>query len=172
MIGKTTTQEALAFFFTSPTQPIHLRELSRQLGRSMPAILSAVKALQKEGLVHIERGTALTIVKANLSNPAFRHAKKVHNLQSLYDSGLVDVLEKTASHPQAVVCFGSYARGEDTEQSDIDIAVIGGRESSVSIEPFEKKLKRSISLHFLDTNRLSGPFKSNLSNGIVLEGAV
>src|SRR3989344_5216760 len=107
MIEKTTTQQTLEFFCTYPTRHIYLRELSRQLKRSMPAILGAVRKLEKEQLIIVERGKALTVVKAN-TDYRFRRVKQVHNLSALYASGLVDQLLRAAGHPQAIVCFGSY----------------------------------------------------------------
>jgi len=39
-------------------------------------------------------------------------------------SGLIALLKDKYEEPEAIVVFGSYARGEDTSESDIDIAVV------------------------------------------------
>lgn len=165
MIEKSTIERVEEHFFTYPTTVIHLRELSRQLKLSMPTILAAIKKLEKEQLISIDRSGPLTLVRANHTSQFIRR-KRVYNLQTLYESGIVDELLK--SYPQAIVCFGSYSRGEDTERSDIDIAVIG---SPANISgKYEAKLKRRISIH--NPRNMSEEFKSNLANGIVLEGAM
>jgi predicted nucleotidyltransferase len=170
MIEKSTIETIIAYFFIHPTEEIHLRELSRRLQLSMPTILSFVKILEKKGLILVHKGIALTTVKANVENKKFVRAKRVYNLQSIYDSGIVDVLSQ--SRPDAIICFGSYSRGEDTERSDIDLAVVKGKEQKLVVEKYEKILQRKISLHFISLEKISREFKANLINGIILEGAV
>jgi len=172
MIGKTNIQKVLAFFFTYPTRELHLRQLSRETSLSMPTILAAIKKLQHEELLTIKKGRAFTLVKANLENNNFIRLKRVYNLESLYESGLVDFLYNEFKKPHAIVCFGSYSRGDDTENSDIDIGIIGASEKELNADSFEKKLRKRISLHFIDLDKTSVEFKSNLFNGIVLEGAL
>jgi len=169
MIEQNTVQKAFAFFCDYPTTAIHLRELSRRLSLSMPAVISAVGKLEKEGLVTVDRQRAWTMVRA-AGNERFVRLKRVRNLERLYESGLVDALVRIGNHPQAIVCFGSYSRGEDAEQSDIDIAIINGRSGELP-ETYGKTLRRPVSLHFPKMNRVSSEFRENLRNGIILEGA-
>jgi len=138
----------------------------------MPTILSSTNLLSKEGLVIKEKGKVVTSIKANVENINFTRLKRIYNIERLYSSGLPDFLSKELNIPKAIICFGSYSRGEDTEKSDIDIAIIGVKEKKVSLDKFEKILKRSISLHFIDLKKTSEEFKSNLYNGIVLDGAL
>ena len=172
MIEKTTMQLVLEYFFTFPSQQIHFRELSRKMRLSMPAIIAALKKLESEKLVNITRGKALTTVKTNGDSKQFIQLKRVYNLEQLYLSGIVDKLSRALGTPAAIVCFGSYSRGEDTETSDIDIAVMGGNEKSISLNEFEKRLNRSLSLHQVTMGKISPEFRANLYNGIVLEGAL
>lgn len=172
MIEKTTIESVLAHFFGNPTSPIHLRALSRETGFTMPTIVSAVKRLEKEKLILVERGKAWTMAKANIESEQFRRLKRVHNLEEVYSSGFVDWLSGNCGNPKAIVCFGSYSRGDDIETSDIDIAVIGGKVPEKPLDTYEKRLKRKISLHSVALEKASKEFKSSLANGIVLEGAL
>jgi predicted nucleotidyltransferase len=171
MIEKTTMQRILEHFFTHPTTPIHLRELSRAAKLSMPAILSAVRKLAHDNLVIVVKGRALTTVQANYQSRTFIRSKRLNNIEKLFDSGLVDEVNRLCN-PQAVICFGSYSRGEDTERSDVDIAIIEGRKKDLALGSFENELHRKISLHFISMKRVSPEFKANLCNGIVMEGAL
>ncbi len=159
-------------FFTYPTTRFHVRELSRVLRVSTTVILSTLKKLQRDGIIVVERGPVLTTMKANTDNVQFTRLKRVNNLESFCESGLVDYLISEFHRPRAIVCFGSYSRGDDTESSDIDIAIIDGKEIEVNLNEFEKKLKRLISIHVVDLKRISNEFRANLSNGIVLDGAL
>lgn len=172
MVEKNNTQRLLGFFFTFPLREIHLRELSREMKLSMPAIIAAVNKLKKERLVIVTKGKALTDVKANVEDENFIRLKRVDNLERMYTSGLVKFLSKAFDNPSAIICFGSYSRGEDTEISDIDIAIVGRKKNEADANTFEKLLKRKISLHNIVAEKVSNEFRSNLCNGIVLEGAL
>ncbi|MFH1917068.1 MAG: nucleotidyltransferase domain-containing protein [Nanoarchaeota archaeon] len=87
------------------------------------------------------------MVRANVENKRFIWLKRVNNLERLYESGLVELISSGDLTPQAIICFGSYARGDDTEQSDIDLAIINGRQSVISTEKVEKVLKSVHSVH-------------------------
>ncbi len=57
---------------------------------------------------------------ANRSNELYLLEKRLYNIKSLYTSGLIKFLRIQLSNPTIVV-FGSYAKGEDIENSDIDL---------------------------------------------------
>ena len=124
MIDKNSTQNIRTHFYTYPSTEIHLRALARATKLSLPTVITIVRKLAKEELISIKKTTALTIVRANTENPQFTRMKRINNLASLYHSGIVDYLNKAYNYPKALLCFGSYARGEDSEDSDIDIPII------------------------------------------------
>ena len=71
--------------------------------------------------------------------------KRTENLKMIYESELKDYLSNI--FPGAlIILFGSYAYGEDTVDSDIDIAIIGYKEKKIDLAEFEKILKRKIRL--------------------------
>ncbi|MBI2548646.1 nucleotidyltransferase domain-containing protein [Candidatus Woesearchaeota archaeon] len=170
MIEKSTNQIVLSIFFENPTTEFYLRELSRRLKLSMPTIVSVTDMLAKDKLVIKIKGKALTIVRANRENITFIRYKRLYNLQQIYSSGIVDDLTERYNHPKAIVLFGSYARGDDTELSDIDIAVMTHKQLQLPLEDYQKQLHRPMSIHEIDLMKLSEEFKANLANGIVLEG--
>jgi len=172
MIEKTTIRRMLELFFAYPTRTFHLRELSRELGLSMPTVLSTVRRLKKDGLVIVKRSRPLAQISANTDLLLFARLKRIYNLESLYLSGLVDFLYKEYRRPRAIICFGSYSRGDDTEKSDVDIAIITDLPKELDLSKFEKRLGRNISIHIINLKRISTEFKANLCNGIALEGAL
>ncbi|MEK6938568.1 MAG: nucleotidyltransferase domain-containing protein [Nanoarchaeota archaeon] len=171
MIEKNNTWRVLEYFFTYPLRETHLRELSREMKLSMPAILAAISKLKKEDLIIIAKTKAWTKVKPNLENEEFKWLKRSNNLERLYSSGLVKSLSEQFNF-HSLVCFGSYSRGEDLESSDIDLALTGCSEKSIELNKFEKSLKRKISLHFVRLDKVSEEFRANLYNGIVVKGAL
>lgn len=66
--------------------------------------------------------------------------------------------------------FGSCARGEDIEASDVDLLVVS-IEKEVDLKKFELVLKRKISLHFEENvSEIPKELLNNIVNGIVLFG--
>ena len=95
--------------------------------------------------------------------------KKISIIYDLESSGLVDELWEELS-PEAIILYGSYARGESIENSDVDIFIIG-KEKKVSLEKFEKRLNKKVHLMFeSDIKNISKELKNNLVNGIILRG--
>ena len=169
MIEKSTTKLVLEEFFVYPTLQVHLRELSRRMDISLPTILIATKNLLQEKLLIKKENKVLTILQANRANVRFLRKKNVFNLESIYESGIVDYLSAEYNFA-AIILFGSFSKGEDIENSDIDLAIIAEKTKNLRLERYETYLKRSISIHEVNIKKISKEFKTSLQNGIVLEG--
>ncbi len=171
MIDKNSNFTVLEVFFGNPTTEFHARELSRKTNLSIFAVLEAIKALSKKGFISIQRKGNMKIVRASHSLEFIR-AKRIRNLEKIYDSGIVDYLAEIYDKPEAIILFGSYGRGDDIEKSDVDIAIVTKGHKEPELEKFAKALSRKISIHEIDLKKISKGFHSNLINGIVLEGAL
>ncbi len=160
----------LEFFLKHPMRTVHLRELARQTGFSPAGALKAAKHLVEKGLLLEEKTIATTNYRVNLESPQWIPLKRVYNFHSLFRCGLVEALRKAYEEPDAIVLFGSYARGEDTDKSDVDIAVVTSLEKEFSRKSFEKSLARPINLIEVDLSKAKEEFLNALANGIVLHG--
>jgi predicted nucleotidyltransferase len=160
-------REILEFFADRPEET-HIRGLSGEVEMPYPSVRKALRDLEEKGFVESDEKSKMTFYSP--SGEKFRNAKKLVNLEKIEDSGLVDFLEKEL-RPEAVVLFGSYLEGRDSEDSDIDIAVIGGREKSPDLEEFEDELGRDIQLTQVENLKdESEEFRNTLANGFVLQG--
>ncbi len=93
-------------------------------------------------------------------------------MKQIYDSGLLDYLEEYL-RGCTLILFGSYSLGEDTESSDIDIAVIGSKEKEIDLVKFDKLLERTIFLQYYDSlSAIKKDLRQNILNGITLQGVV
>lgn len=171
MLEKNNIDRILEVFFGSPTGEFHIRALSRMAKISAPTVLLAVKALEKHGLLTTYKKGNMKIVKV-LPSVQFYRVKRIRNMKKTYESGLVEYLASLYENPKAIILFGSFSRGDDIETSDIDIAVVTNAHKEPDLESFEKKLGRKISVHEVETKKISKEFYNNLINGIVMEGAV
>ena len=161
-------EKILDLLFDFPTRKFHIREISKIIKISAPAVSNNIKNLEKDDLIVHNRGF-ISEIYAKISNK-FKALKRIHNLKKIYESGLEDHL--TEGFPLAtIVLFGSYSRGEDTEKSDIDIAIFC-REKRLGIEVFEKRLNRRINIEFVRFSKISPELKESIINGIVLSGDI
>ena len=96
--------------------------------------------LQNIGFIEITKLSNIWRIKANQKNWNFIKAKIVYNLNFIYQSGLVDVLNETYNNPKSIILFGSYREGEDLSNSDIDIAI-----ESDEVEDYETTTIKKLS---------------------------
>ncbi|MEK6800958.1 MAG: nucleotidyltransferase domain-containing protein, partial [Nanoarchaeota archaeon] len=97
--------------------------------------------------------------------------KKMSILFELRNSGLIDYLWEKMS-PEVIILYGSYAKGESVENSDIDFFILG-KEKNVELKSFEKKLGKKTHIIFKESlNEISKELKNNILNGIILKGYV
>lgn len=169
---KPIARELLRFIFLYPTTEFAYRELERKTSLAIGTVSRYVKELKKQELVKTRRSANAILVSGSAENPLFIQLKRAYNLEAVYSAGLVShLLEKL--RPDALILFGSYSRGEDYEDSDIDIATINGREANFSVQRYERKLARKISLTPIkDIKKAPRDFRNTLANGIVLAGSI
>ena len=149
---------------------LNQRGIARMLKVSPTAISKSLPLLEKEGLTKIERKEKMNFISVELNrdNPKTTSLKRVENLKLIYESGLVDFLEKKFLGCD-IILFGSYSQGEDTIHSDIDIAV-NSKRKGFDLTKFDKMLERTVIIHnFEDFKNIRNKnLVLNISRGIVL----
>jgi len=136
--------KALRFFVENPYREVYLREFVRELKISPNTAQRFLDLFVKENLLKEKRKANLRYFKANLENKVFRYIKITFSIKNIMDSGLIDYLKKEKF--SNVVLFGSVAKGEDDDRSDIDLVCIGSKKR-LELEKFYNKLKREINVH-------------------------
>ncbi|HJZ19281.1 MAG TPA: nucleotidyltransferase domain-containing protein [Candidatus Nanoarchaeia archaeon] len=169
MLQKNNRYKLLKIFLFNPTEEFRLRELSRLSKISPPSVMAYLKEFEREELIKSFKKRGVPFYKSEIDSEKFREYKKISILFELNDSGLTNFLWDELS-PKAIILYGSFAKGESLEESDIDLFVIG-KERKIKLEEFEKKLGRKIHLMFDDNPKnIPNELKNNLVNGIVLKG--
>ena len=164
------------FFIENPYTDIYLRELARKLKLSPFAAKKYADMLAKEGLIKEDRKANLRYFRANTGSIFFRQLKVAFSIRLLAKSGLVEFLKENTPNVSSIVLFGSMARGEDDEKSDIDILVIG-KEKPENFRKFEEKVNKEITVHVFswsEWNKMakedSAFYSEVISHGIPLYG--
>ncbi|MFP5492767.1 MAG: nucleotidyltransferase domain-containing protein, partial [Bacteriovoracia bacterium] len=145
ILGSSARAELFRLLFDGENRERYLRDLSKDT-------VVQVSALQKE-LKHLE---ALELLMTRIDgNRVYYRANREHplylDINSLVEKtvGVVAILKQALVHPkiQCAFIFGSFARGEERAESDIDIAVVGSITMRTLVELIsvpQEKLARPI----------------------------
>lgn len=148
--------------------------IAKKLKVSSTAVSKALLYLEKNNLVLIKKDKKmnLNLIELNREGEGVIELKRVENLKIFYESGIVKVLEEKFPG-SIIILFGSYSYGEDTSESDIDLAIIGCKQKEVNFEKFEKLFEREIRVNFYtNLNEINSNLRSNIVNGIILSGRI
>lgn len=171
MLQKYTRYNILQVFFDFPRKNFQMREISRMTKISHPSVINHLRELVKENLIIKEKKGIYPTFKANRDNDVFRIHKKLDLILRITQINLLDFIYDSCT-PNVIILFGSSSRGEDIEESDIDL-FIQAKEKKFNLERYEKKLNRKINLFFEENfSRLSSELKNNILNGAVLKGYI
>ena len=108
---------------------VHIRELARLVKTSYNNIVRNINILEKENVIKKEKDANL--IKIRLKNHPLTTAylKQVHTekflaLPKKISNAINEVLNELEEKPLIALIFGSYAKGNYTKDSDIDILLI------------------------------------------------
>jgi predicted nucleotidyltransferase len=166
--------EIFRFLCIKTRQSFSLRKIAKELDVSPTAISKSIKLLEKEKLVIKEKKTDMNqfSVTLNKQNRNIFNLKRIENLKLLYESNLIKELQEKFMG-STIVLFGSYSKGEDTIDSDIDIAIIESKEKKINLIQYEKYLERQINLQFYSSfSKIHRKLRANILNGIILSGSL
>ncbi len=170
MLQKCSYIRVLEVFFKEPTRVHFIREISRKINLATTSIRNYIKELEKEGLIKKEYQKPFMGYIAQRDNEKFIHYKQIYNLYSLLElkNKLINDLG-----PKIIILFGSYQKGEDRENSDIDLLVLSKVKNSMNLKKFEDTLKRKIHITFVSKIKyLDEGMQNNIKNGWVLYGKI
>lgn len=173
MLQISNTLKIAGVFFNEPIKPHYLIEISKKSKLAHTSVKRNLNELKKQGIIieTVEKKgkRKFPYFKSNIENKEYKKFKKIYNLIKLEESGIIDYI-KDRLMPKSVIVFGSYSKGEDIEESDIDIFV-ETKKQEIQVSEYEKKLKRKVELHFKENfDDYPNELKNNIINGIVLYG--
>lgn len=173
MLQECSIFKVAGIFFTEPTKQHYLMEISQKAGLAHTSVKKYLIDLKNKGVIKetLEKKgkRKFPVYTADLESTAYRKYKRMFNIAKLIESGLIDYLKDNLM-PKTTVLFGSYSRGEDVEESDIDI-FLECKKNNLDLSKLEKQLGRKIQLHFKEKfKNYPTELKNNIANGIVLSG--
>ncbi len=163
--------------FEKPAKEFHIRLLARLTKLNPNTIINITNDFIKEGLVikRKDKERNITIVKANTQNIFYKIKKQSYNIEKIHKSKLINFINEKLAYP-TIILFGSYAKAENHEKSDIDLFIISEEKKKLNLNKFEQKLETSIQLFIYTKEEFQKAIKknpeliNNMINGIILSG--
>ncbi len=166
----------LELFIKNPYERYYLREASRILDISPMTVKRSFDMFVHEKLLIREKFKNQILYRANMDSAAFKHLKIAYNLAWLEDKGIVDLPKENIIGMSSFVLYGSFAKGENDEKSDIDLLVISASSKKRNLQLMEL-LGKETSLMLFTPSEWREQAKKNkafyidvITEGIVLFG--
>jgi len=170
----TLQNEILRLMYINVGNQLNAHTIAQFLKVSQPAVSKALPYLEKELLIIVKKDIRSKRLSIQLNQEYHQvlWLKRSDNIKQLYESGLAQFFYDKL--PQAtIILFGSYSNGEDTIQSDIDIAIIGIKYTPLDLKKFEQILERKIIINNYESfKKIDKHILNNILNGILIKGAV
>ncbi len=135
------SQIILAFLCRHPHQTFYSGEIAEKTSLSKGGTNQSLRELASQGILKTEKKGHMTFYSADLSSPSVRQFKILQNV-----TALESIVHKLKPFADRVVLFGSCARGEDTQESDVDLLVVSRDKDHIRSLIPETKAKRKIQL--------------------------
>ncbi len=179
-ITSKTKRALLKLFLTNPERQFYTREIAKLTDEPLNAVRRELGYLEKAGLLKSHREGNMkyfTIVKGF---PFYPELKKI-----IYSTiGLGDYLKnrlKDSNRIEFAFIYGSVARNEETEKSDIDLFIVGGieeRDLHELMSVIEREIGREVNYtlmtvkEFRERSNRGEPFMKRIEkeHKIVLKG--
>lgn len=144
LLGKKNVSKLLVFFLRHPTLQIHQHELKSRTKLAKVTLIKWLRFLIKQDILKFIKFGRTKVYSLNRENKIVKQLKMLDNILILSDIKNLTLKFNVKSY-----LYGSAARGEDVEDSDIDILIIGKIKKENIIRGIKKisgKIKRQIKI--------------------------
>ena len=146
-----------------------MHELSEILNIPYASFHRYVNGMEKQGILNIKEIGRSKVVKLNLNHPVLKShltAASFDEMQEfLEEHPIIKKIVNELKTNNIVLLFGSYAKGRQTEKSDIDILVINKKgDKSLSFSTFELLYKKKINPIFVTRKEFKNMLRDKEEN--------
>jgi predicted nucleotidyltransferase len=133
IIGSEKCMQLLKFIVYLPEGEFYQSEISRISGLSINTSKKWLGLLVEYGILNKTKKAGHIVYNLDLEHPFVKQLKILMNIARAYEA-----IRNLSSENFEVYLFGSVARGEDTEKSDLDILIIGAIDNNTLVELADK----------------------------------
>jgi predicted nucleotidyltransferase len=117
-----TALKILLLFFDNPTREFYEKQVADSTGLSTGAVNKYLKTIAKEGFLKLAKRGNMNFYLLERENAVVKHFKIAYSLSEPAVDSIKNFAKKFGVKTYV---YGSVARGENTEESDWDILIIG-----------------------------------------------
>jgi len=158
----------LSPFIEDCYKEVSVREYSRLKAISAPTASIRLKVYEAEGILKKREDKGYLLFRADRESSILAGLSQIYWKTQL--SALIKLINDEFHNP-TIILFGSLAKLEAKQESDIDIAIISKSNKKIELEKLEKQLKRNIQVFsFKSFGEIKEELRKNIINGYVLGG--
>jgi predicted nucleotidyltransferase len=175
LFASETLVSVLKLFLMNAERAYYQAQVARITGARLYVVQRELARLERAGLVLREASGNRIYYRANRQHPALEDLKRAFLKTVLLGDSLRAALAPLAGKVRAAFIYGSYARGEEREHSDVDLFIVGdltvseevevlgeagraiGRELNTAIFPPEEFQDKAQSGHYFIEDVLRNP---------------
>ena len=120
LLGNKSLMKILNFFLKHPTTRIYQYDLKKKVKLAKGTLLNNLEILINLDILNVEKFGRAKVYSLNKSVTLVKYLKILQNIMEF--SGISKISQR---YKVKMYLYGSAARGEDHEESDMDILVIG-----------------------------------------------
>lgn len=166
----------LEWFFDNPTRKIHYRGLCRETKLNPVTVADYAGQFVERGWLLEERVANLRFFLLNNESFVVRAHKRAFFLEKLRRAGVGGLVGEGAI---SLALYGSHASGEYDERSDVDLLLVGRKESenAQAVPELEKKLRKKLQVGIIplekwENEKQRNPFMQSVTrNHVLLKGS-
>lgn len=164
------------WFFAFPNDEFSFNDICSQVKISKSIGKEVIDYLKNEGFLEVNKIANLLRIRANIEHKYFLGKKIAYNLEKVYESGVVEHIKERIPGSIAIVLWGSFRKGDDIKESDLDIAVevLGNEEIKIlesgTIPKFGYRDNVKVNIYVFTRNKVDINVFTNIANGILLDG--
>lgn len=171
--------KVLEHFIQNPYEKYYLRETARTLNMSPMTVKRSLDLLLQDKLITREKIKNQILYKANTDSPAYKHLKTAYNLATLEEKNITTIIYEKLPALSSLTLYGSYAKGENDRQSDIDLLAIAPKPHNTPTltQQLENQLEKEVTLTIFTPREWTTQAHKNkayymdiITEGIVLYG--
>lgn len=143
-------RDVLALLLLHPDSSLHVRELARRTGRIPGTLLRELNLLADVGILSRSKIGNQVHFQANAACPIFDELRGIMKRTAGIADVLRGALEPLRKKVDVAFVYGSIARGDESEGSDLDLMIIGKAKLVDVVEPLQEasnSLRREINPH-------------------------
>ena len=153
-------------FFENPAREWHFEEIVKEGKIARSKADGWLKKFIKEGLVNrVKEKGKMPYYVSNYASAPYKNKKKLFALKKFYDCGFLNHLV-SLKKAESVIIFGSFARSDWYNGSDVDLFIYGDSEG-LKIADYEIKLHHDIQVFICKNQDELAKFGAGLIKNII-----